>query len=460
MPLPPGPRRSAFAQTVSWALRPLPFLDDCARRFGDLFTMRLLGLGNIVCTSRPSLIKQVFTADANQLRAGEANVVLEPIVGTRSVLLLDGADHLRERRLLLPPFHGERMHAYANTMREVTEASLARWPSGTPFSLHPRFQQITLDIILRTVFGIDEGAQMSRFAALCVEFFTPPPALMAFIPQFRVDLPGSPYRRFLASRAAVDAEIFALITRRRAAGERFRGSDILSMLLAARDEDGRPMNDQELRDELVTMIVAGHETTATSLSWAFERILSEPRVLGRLAIELDEVVGDGPVTPELLGRLEYVDAVVKETLRLRPVLPIVARKVISPYLFEDFEVPAGTMIAPCIYLTHLRPDLYPEPERFLPERFLGVKSDPYSYLPFGGGSRRCIGMAFALYEIKMVLATVLARARLRLAPGAEVRVVRRAITLAPSGGTRVVLDRRGRRRSLPGKPVPVSGELD
>jgi cytochrome P450 len=429
MGLPPGPRLHPALQLLEYTLRPLPFFDRSLRRHGELFTLRLAGLGDFVMLGSPQLVKQAFTADAETLQAGRANRILEPLVGARSVLLLDGDEHLRHRRMLMPPLHGERMAGYARVMAEVTEAAIDRWPVGRPFSLHPHMQAITLEVILRAVFGVEERPRMERLTRLLVEFMTPPPAIVAFLPALQTDLPLSPYRRFLRRRDAVDREIHAIIAARRAAPDAGSRGDVLSLLLAARDEAGAPLTPAELRDELVTMLIAGHETTATALSWAFACILADGAVLERLGAELE---GDGDP-----ARLEYLDAVVKETLRLRPIVPDVVREVRRPFALGGHDLPIGCYVTPFIYGIHRRPDLYPEPETFRPERFLGVKVDPYAWLPFGGGVRRCAGMAFALFEMKVVLATILRRARLRL--DAPVRVVRRTLTLAPSGGTRVVL---------------------
>jgi cytochrome P450 len=431
MGLPPGPRMSSVRQLLEYTVRPLPFFDRCIRDHGELFTMSLAGLGEFVLCGSPRLVKQAFTADPAVLQAGRANRILEPLVGSRSMLLLDGAEHLRQRRLLLPPLHGERMQAYARLMSDVTRAAIERWPSGTTFSLHPHMQAITLEVILRAVFGVEDAAALSTLRPLLVELMTPPPAIMAFLPALQVDLPLSPFRRFLRRRAAVHRELFALIARRRSAPDLAGRSDVLSLLLAARDEAGAPLSDEELRDELVTMLVAGHETTATALSWAFALILADPRVAERLAAEATD-------DPEALARAPYLDAVIKETLRLRPIVPDVVREVRAPWTVDGHELPIGCYVTPFIYAVHRDPELYPDPERFRPERFLDVKPDPYTWFPFGGGTRRCVGMAFALYEMKIVLGTILSRARLRLAD-AEVKVVRRTLTFAPSGGTRVVV---------------------
>jgi cytochrome P450 len=420
--LPPGPREPALAQTMEWAWRPLPFMRRNVRRFGDAITLRFVGLnfGPVVVVSSPALNKEVFTGDAAVLQAGQANHILLPLLGRRSVLLLDGDEHLRHRKLLLPPFHGERMQAYAEVIRQVTERAVAGMPRKGPFALLPIMQDITFRVILRAVFGLDEGEDMERLSLLLMEMFTPPSAILSLVPALHRDFPGSPFRAFLRRRARADHELYALIERRRKAPA---GQDIFSLLLSARDEAGQAMTNEELRDELVTLLAAGHDTTATSLTWAFERILADPRVLERLRSDGDE----------------YLDAVVKETLRHRPILPMVVRKLAAPWKLGDWELPAGAAVAPCIWLTHMRPDLYPNPEAFRPERFVGAKIDPYAWLPFGGGTRRCIGMAFAMYEMKIVLSTILGAAKLRLHDRPPLRTVRRSITLAPKGGTRVVM---------------------
>jgi cytochrome P450 len=426
----------------------MPFMDACAKRYGDVFTLRFHQLGSFVFFSRPEHIKQIFTGDSEVLLSGRANRLLAPIVGSRSVLLLDGKEHLRQRRLLMPPFHGERMFAYAAIMRDTAEAEIERMPLRTPFAIHPHMQAITLDVIMSTVFGFTgskggrDHDRMQKLRRLLVEFITPPPALITFLPFAQLDIPGSPYRAFLRCRENVDRELYALIDERRRAKDLEEREDILSLMLRARDEDGQPMTDTELRDELVTMLVAGHETTATTLSWAFDQILAEPRVAKKIDAELTRVVGGRRLDPSALPKLEYIDAVLKETLRLKPILPIVARELAEPLEIGGYSLPANVKLAPCIYLTHRRPELYPEPERFYPERFVDAKVDPYAWLPFGGSVRRCLGMAFALYEMKIILATVLSRAHLRLASGEPARIVRRGITLAPSGGTRVILAER------------------
>ncbi|MEP7123696.1 MAG: cytochrome P450 [Byssovorax sp.] len=439
--LPPGLRRPPLVQLLQWTRDPLAFLDECSQRFGEIFTVRFTALGTVVFVSSPELVKQVFTGDPKVLHAGEANEILRPVVGASSVLLLDDAPHLRQRRLLLPPFHGERMASYAEQMRDIAAASLAKWPVRKAFPIYPALQAITLDVILRAVFGLAEGAQMHALAPKLVQFFHPPPALMIFLPQLQRDIALNPYRSFYRLREDVHRDIQAIVTERRRSADLAARTDILSLLLAARDEDGQPMTDDEIRDELMTMIVAGHETSATSLAWIFERILALPEVRAKVLAELRAAVGDARVEPAMLPRLEYLDAVIKEAMRLRPIVPLVVRRLAAPFTLGEYTLPKGVAVGPCIYLAHLRPEAFPDPRRFSPERWLGDKKlDPYAYFPFGGGIRRCIGMSFALYEMKIILATVLSRASLRLDRGPE-SIVRRGITLVPEHGTRVVMDR-------------------
>ncbi len=442
MSLPPGPTYPSVVSLVHFAQRPLPWFDELAAKYGDPFTVKFPGMGDYVIASAPELIKQIFNGDPDVLHAGKANALLRPIVGQHSVLLLDGAPHLRQRRLLSPPLRGDRMAAYASLIAEITGATLDRMPVGKPFALHEHMQAITLEVILRAVFGLAEGARMSELRELLVAMLEPPPAIMAFVPVQYLDFPLSPYRVFLRRRAAVDRALRDVVRARQAEPERI-GTDILSLLLGVRDEHDQPMTEDELCDELVTMLVAGHETTATALSWAFACILEYPEVGARLAAELDGARGPtGAIDPASVAGLEYLDAVVKETLRLRPIIPDVVRQLQRPMAFAGYDLPAGVNLTPCIHLAHRRPETYPEPTRFRPERFLGAKIDPYTWLPFGGGIRRCLGMAFALYEMKIVLAVMVSRARLDLAVPGRVREIRRTITIAPRGGTRVVLRQR------------------
>ena len=334
-----------------------------------------------------------------------------------------------------------RMRLYGAVMGEVADRSIDDWPVETSFPLHARMQHITLDIILRTVFGVEEGSRLARLRALLIEFLklvgNSPLLLVRWL---QIDLgPLTAWRRITALARAIDTLLYDEIARRKAAPRDGR-TDIMAMLVAARDEDGRPMSDAEIRDEMITMLLAGHETTATSLAWVMHRLLHHPEVLETARTEVASVLGNGRQAPlaEQVAELGYLDAVIKETARLHPIVPIVARYLEAPTRIGDFDLPAGSVAAPCIYLTHRRPDIWPDPEEFRPERFLDRRVDPYAFFPFGGGVRHCLGAAFATYEMKIVLARVLARVSLRSDPTHTVRTVRRSITFAPSGGLPVI----------------------
>jgi len=421
---------------MRWVQWPVPFLEECERRFGDSFTLRLPAAPPIVLFSEPEAIRAIFTGNEEDLRAGEANFRLDPLLGKHSLLILDGDEHLRERRLLQPPFHGDRMLAYGTVMRDVAAHAIARWPLRRPFPLHPEMQRVTLDVILRTVFGLDEDPAKRDLRAALLDLLdvgSNPQRLLAA--QQAGDEGAGPAARFFAARESVDRLLFAEIASRRRA-DVSRRSDVLSLLVGATDEEGRPLEDRALRDELMTMLAAGHETTATAVAWAVSHLLAHPAVEARAVEEL-AAAGPAPLDPQVVTRLEYLDALCRETLRLTPIVPLVGRRLTRPVRIGGFALPAGVVAAPCIYLAHRRPDRWPEPERFL-ER----KPTPYEFLLFGGGVRRCLGMAFALVEMKIVLAEVLSRIALRPVPGYQVHVVRRSVTLAPSQGMPVVVERR------------------
>ncbi len=427
---PPGPKLPRAAQTLAWITRPLPFMERCRERYGDIFSLRIQNEGTWVLLSDPDHVKQVFTGDPNILRAGEANAILGPIVGSRSVLLLDEPEHMTHRKLMLPPLHGERMQSYGELMVQVTLEEIERWPIGEPFGLWPRMQEITLEVIMRAVFGITDGEHLARLRVLLrnmLDWTTSRRQLgtMAVLGPQRVQQRGS----FRVLMDPVNDAVLTEIARRRCQPDLAEREDILSMLLQARYEDGSSMTDSELRDELMTLLVAGHETTATSLAWALERLLRHPEKLERLHAELQT------------GEESYLDAVIKETLRLRPVLPIVVRRLAEPMQLGGYELPAGSSLAPCIYLMHRRADIYPEPERFQPERFLDKPAGTYTWIPFGGGVRRCLGASFAQFEMARVLQTVVGELELRPADARAERVVRRAITLTPEKQARAIVVR-------------------
>jgi cytochrome P450 len=380
----------------------------------------------------------MFAAGPDMMQGGKANVVLRPFLGSSSLILLDGDEHQRQRRLLMPPFHGERMQAYGKLMIDIAHASLDTWPVGRAFRFHRPMQSITMDIILRAVFGFDEGARMQRLHALLTKRLGMAAWPPLMLPAMQKDLgPLSPWGRFVRIGLQVDEILNEQIRdRRRAAGP--ERTDVLSLLVNARDEQGQEMSEQELRDELVTLLVAGHETTASALAWAMRWVLANPELEERLRAEIATAAPYGELLPDRVGKLELLDATVRETLRLQPVVPMVGRILERPARIGGYDLPAGAALLASIYLVQRRPELYPEPERFDPDRFLRTKPAPYEWFPFGGGIRRCIGMAFAVYEMKMVLATVLSRAWLRL-ENPDIRVVRRSITLTPQGGLPVVV---------------------
>jgi cytochrome P450 len=437
--LPPGPRAPRAVQTLGWLTRPGPFMRRCQARYGDIFTLRIAQEGTWVFLAHPDLAKQVFTGDPEVMHAGEGNAILGPVVGDGSVLLLDEAPHMRERKLLLPPLHGERMQRYGELMTEIAEAEIEGWPRGEALALWPRMQAVTLEIIMRTVFGIQEGGRLDELRRMLGHLLEETTskrsmALMATLGPERIKRLSV----FRSEMDPVDDLLLDEIRLRRSDPGVAERDDILSLLVQARHEDGEPMSDRELRDELMTLLVAGHETTATSLAWAIERLVRHPGKLARLRDEAASPDGDD----------DYLDAVVKETLRLRPVLPIVVRKLTQPMEIGGHRIPAGATLAPCIYLIHHREDIYPDPTAFRPERFLERPAGTYTWIPFGGGVRRCLGASFAQFEMKRVLAAVAGKLDLQPAEAADERVARRAITLTPGAGARVVVTSRDSGRAM------------
>lgn len=428
--LPPGPRSSSIAQAIRYSRDPLGFLSTHQRRYGDIFTVRFPYFGRIVYVARPELVKEVFTGAPAEFHAGEANAtVLEPALGPNSVLTLDDEPHMRQRKLLLPPFHGERIGRYGELIVEMTRAEMESWPLGEAFALRPHTQRITLAVIMRAVFGVHDEERLARFERLIDDFARRVGVITSF-PFLRRSFPGSPWPRFLRSRAALDEFIYEEIRLRRAEQGHEERDDVLSLLLGARDEDGAPMSDEELRDELVTVLGAGHETTATGLAWAVEMLGHNPAVMAKLRDSL------------AAGEEDYLAATVKEVLRARPVIVDVARKLKAPATVGGYELEAGTFVLPAIAALHYREDVFPQPHEFRPERFLDGKADNYAWIPFGGGIRRCIGAAFAEYEMRTILREFVQRAELRPASPKPEKVRVRNITLAPAKGTRVVLERR------------------
>ena len=430
---PPGPR-FAFVEAARFIRNPIAYLTRLQDRHGDVFSVPFPFLGRFVYFADPEAIGEIFTGDPGLFHSGEAvEPILGPVVGPNSVFVLDDDEHLRERRLLLPPFHGERVRTYADAFAEIAAREVDRWPLNRPFELRERMQAITLEAILRTVFGIRDEQVIARFQEWI-------PAmgrwgnLVVWFPGLRIDRdPVGPWARFTRAREAVYELVYAEIDRAQADPALDERDDVLALLLRARREDGSAMSREELRDELMTVIAAGHETTATGLAWFFERVLRHPEVEERLRAEI--AAGDGD---------EYLDATVREVLRVRPVILDVVRRLTRPATIAGWDLPAGTGVVAAVALVQRRQEIYPDPDEFRPERFLdGAQAETkYAWIPFGGGVRRCIGASFAQLELKVMARTILERARLGV-PDPRPEAPRSAhVSSIPARGARVVLEER------------------
>jgi cytochrome P450 len=443
MPLPPGPSGPPLFLTAQFARRPLDTLVRWQRAHGDVFTVRFTGFGTGVYVADPDAIRELMTGDQSDLLAGEANSFLAPVLGERSVLVLDGAEHLRQRRLLLPPFQGSRVVRFREIIREVAQREVDSWRPGDEFVLRERMRVLTFEVICRAVFGVTEQARVARLQAALGAVMDSASLLLIPGPMQRDLGPWSPWGRLLRRLRDADALIHEEIRRRRGADDLEERDDVLSLLLRARDEDGRALTDAELRDELFTMLAAGHETTATALAFAFELLLRHPDQLSALR----EAIARGDDA--------HIDAVGRETLRLRPVLDAAERTLTRPRTVAGWDLPAGVKVYPAIALVHLREDLYEEPTAFRPERFLHEGAESYGWLPFGGGIRRCIGAALAQAEMTEVLRVVVARTRLAPVRATEDPVVLRGITLVPKHGVPVRVG-----HVAPRDAVPASSGAD
>ncbi len=426
--VPRGPRMHRVVQTAIWSRHAQWMLEQCRARLGPMFTLQIAYEGEWVIVSDPELIKQVFTGDPKVFHAGEGNQILRPLLGENSVLVLDEKRHISQRRLLLPPFHGERMQGYGEQMRAIAAREIERWPIGTPYRLRPRMQAMTLEIIIETVFGVHGGARVEQLREALRGFLdlTTDPRFLAPMLAIGPDRLRS-FSAFRRRVERVDELIAAEIGERRAAGGLEEREDVLSLMLLASHEDGSPMSDAEIRDELLTLLVAGHETTATALAWAVERLVRHPEKLERLRAEVEA------------GEEAYLTATIQETLRLRPVISIVIRRLTEPVELGGYELPAGAAVVPAIHLVHRDPRIYPEPDRFRPERFLEQSPGTYTWIPFGGGIRRCLGAAFAQFEMTVVLRELVKRHQIRPSDPAPERNYRRAITETPRHDAEVVL---------------------
>ncbi len=434
--LPPGPPYPSLIQAIGVWTRPLAYIERCRARYGKRFTTRFPASPPFVILSDPNDVKEVFMAPPDVLHPGEGARVLEPLVGKNSVILLDEGPHMEQRKLVLPAFHGERMERLAELMAEVAEREVDDWPRSDGIALHPRMQRLTLEIILRAVFGLDPGERLDALRERLSEllaFGDRPVSLVPPDPEGRLARileRFGPFAQFVRLQTEVDELLFELIEERRSGnGNR---EDVLAMMLEGRHEDGSPMSAQELRDELMTLLVAGHETTASSLAWAFERLARLPRVLSRLVEEVDA------------GEDAYVIATIQETLRRRPVLPNVEPRLVKePIEVGGWRYPTGVCLVPNAYLVHHDPEIYPDPYDFRPERFLENPPGTYTWIPFGGGRRRCVGASFAMLEMQIVIRTVLRSCELQPAGTGSELARRRNITVRPGqGALATIRDRR------------------
>ena len=423
----PGPRLPRLVQTWLGLMRPLETRLAVRRRYGSVFRTNDAIAGELFHIAERELVEQIFKWRPAQYNVAEPREVMLPVTGPSSILLLDGERHLRMRKLMLPPFHGEAIAHYAELIAEVSDGEIDRWRLGDTIRTRSVAQAITLEVIIRAVFGVTDPERIAELRRLLPRLSAPNPLLLLV----QRDLgPHSPWGRFLRLRDRVDRLLYDEIEQRRSETDGSHRTDILTLLLSARDEDGKPLTDGELRDELITLLLAGHETTATSIGWAFERLLRTPSALERLTAEVKAGETD-----------DYLEAVIKETLRVRPVVPEVFRAPAERAELGGYRFEPGTQLAVSLMLVQYDPELYPpDPEAFRPERFLEGAPEPYTWVPFGGGVRRCLGAAFAQLEMKVVIARILARARLR-APRAKPEAARfRGVTLLPRRGGEAVVE--------------------
>jgi cytochrome P450 len=444
--LPDGPQTHPWIQTFQWLKNPLGYMEECAEKYGDIFTLKI---GPVftpqVFISNPQAIQKIFTTDTKILDSGEPAGIKAPLLGEQSLLALEGKPHQRQRKLLTPPLHGERMLAYGDLIYEITQEVTNKWQVAEPFNILSSMQEISFEVILKAVFGLENGSRYEHLKELMLKILNPEKpflrGMMLLFPSLQKDLGAwSPWGKFLRLKAEIDELIYAEIKERQEKLDPSR-TDILSLMMAAKDENDQPMTDVELRDELITLLIAGHETTATSLTWAFYWVHRLPQVKEKLLQELANL-GAKPDANEIF-KLPYLNAVCSETLRLYPVAMLALNRLVkSPLEVMGYNLEPGTLVIPCIYLTHHREDLYPDSKQFKPERFLERQFSATEFLPFGGGNRRCIGMAFALFEMKLVLTTVLSQWKMELADTEPVQPARKGALLGPSGGVKMVVKRK------------------
>ena len=435
----------SWLQLINWISDPIGFQKKYSQKYGDIFSMRLSGIGSSVIIGNPKAIQELFNQDS-KFDIGRANDLAEPLIGKNSLMLMDGDRHRRERKLLMPSFHGEKIQVYAEQIIDITEKIANQWKIGESFIVRSTMQKVSLEIILQVVFGLSEGERYEQLKPLLTNWLdmtdSPLRSSMLFLPFLQKDWgTWTPWGKMRRLQQQVFYLLQAEIEEKRIkikAQKDNQGNDVLSLMMAVRDEDGQSMTDEELKDEMISILFAGHETTATALSWAFYQIYQNPDVIEKLQLELKNLA-ENP-NPLEIAKLPYLSAVCQETLRMYPVLPVLFPRIAkSPIKIAGIEFDAETVFMPSLYLVHYREDLYPDPEQFKPQRFLEKQYSPSEYFPFGGGSRRCLGYALALLEMKLVIATVISKYRLVSLDDKPVKIQRRGFTLAPSGGVKMVM---------------------
>ena len=439
--LPPTVKTPAILTMIGALVDQFGTLEKYQKKYGEIFySPKSAFFPANVIFSNPKAIEQLFTADPSLFAVDrQSNAPVRVLLGDNSLVLLDGIEHKRHRKLLMPPFHGERMKSYGQTMVQITKEVISQWQVGQTIYIRDYTQEISLQVILKTIFGLDEGQRYDRLKAILVDwleiFNSPLNSFFLFFPMLQKDLGAlTPWGKFLRQKRQIRDILQAECDRRRQNPDAI-GEDVLSLLLEARYEDGQPMSDREIQDELMTMLFAGHETTASSLAWSFYWLHRLPEVGRECQTELSSLAENVEFTDII--KLPYLDAVVSETLRLNPVVVFVSRQLKQPFELMGYQFEAGTSLFPSIYLTHQREDIYPEPQKFKPERFLEKQFSPYEFLPFGGGNRRCLGYAFALFEMKLVLATILSHAEFELLDNRPLQAARRGFTFTPAGGVKM-----------------------
>jgi cytochrome P450 family 110 len=442
MKLPQGSNSPKLLQLLAWIATPLDYLDNCAKKYGNMFTVRFVGFKPLVFINHPQAIQQIFSSDSQKFDSGRSNTLIKALLGDKSIILLDGDRHKRERKLLMPPFHGEKVKSYAQLICQITEKVASQWKVDKPFLARNAMQEITLEVILNTIFGISEGDRYQKLKPLLADFLdatnSPIRASLIFIPFLQQDWgKWSPWGKVVYCKREIERLLQEEIDQRKSNSQQ-SGNDVLSLMLAARDEKGEPMSDEELRDEMLTLLVAGHETTATALAWAFYWLDRYPQVRAKLLAEIDGL-GENPDLMEIY-RLPYLTAVCQEILRIYPVgIVTFSRITKSPIEIMGHKFEANTWLVPCIYSIHHREDLYPNPKKFKPERFIDRSYSPYEYLPFGGGNRLCLGYALAMLEMKLVIATLFSRYNFASADNKPVQPQRRGGTIAPHNGVPIMM---------------------